>query len=46
MGSIPLDPRVMAGADTGAPVVVSDPESTAAKEFKSVAAKVASALDL
>ena len=37
LGQIPLYPRVMEGGDTGAPVVVSDPESSAARALKSIA---------
>jgi ATP-binding protein involved in chromosome partitioning len=37
LGQIPLNPRVMEGGDTGAPIVVSDPDSSAARALKSIA---------
>lgn len=44
LGSIPMNPNVRIGGDTGKPIVVSDPESDAAKALQSlseiIAAKV------
>ena len=40
LGQVPLNPRVMEGADRGEPVVVSDPESSAARALVSVAERV------
>ncbi|HEU4995141.1 MAG TPA: Mrp/NBP35 family ATP-binding protein [Gemmatimonadaceae bacterium] len=37
LGQVPLYPRVMEGADKGQPIVVSDPQSSAAKALMSVA---------
>ncbi|UYG16811.1 Mrp/NBP35 family ATP-binding protein [Brachybacterium huguangmaarense] len=37
LGQIPLDVRLREGADTGSPVVVSDPASTAAQELRRIA---------
>jgi ATP-binding protein involved in chromosome partitioning len=42
IGQIPLYPRVMEGGDTGAPIVVVDASSSAARALTSVAEKVAS----
>jgi ATP-binding protein involved in chromosome partitioning len=41
LAQIPLYPRVLQGGDTGAPIVLSDPESSAAKALVQVAQKVA-----
>jgi ATP-binding protein involved in chromosome partitioning len=43
LGSVPLDPAVVVGGDTGAPVVVERPDSTAAKAFSDVADRLAKA---
>ncbi|HET9453985.1 MAG TPA: Mrp/NBP35 family ATP-binding protein [Gemmatimonadaceae bacterium] len=40
LGQVPLVPRVMEGADRGEPIVVSDPESSAAKAIIAIAAKI------
>ncbi|MEI6461625.1 MAG: P-loop NTPase, partial [Verrucomicrobiota bacterium] len=37
LGEVPLDPAVRQGGDHGIPVVISHPESNAARVFKSVA---------
>jgi ATP-binding protein involved in chromosome partitioning len=42
LGQIPLYPRVLQGGDTGAPIVSSDPESSAAKALLSIADQVVS----
>lgn len=40
MGQIPLDPAIREGSDRGIPIVISDPESTAAQEFMKVAKQI------
>ena len=40
LGQIPLYPRVMQGGDTGAPIVVADPDSSAARALKDIAKRV------
>lgn len=37
LGEIPIDPSIRIGCDKGIPIVVSDPESPAAKEFFKIA---------
>jgi len=44
LGQIPLDPRVMAGGDAGAPIVVTQPESSAARALVAVAERVSERL--
>ncbi len=44
LGEIPLYPPVLEGADRGAPIVVSDPDSSAAKKLTAVAMAVAQQL--
>jgi ATP-binding protein involved in chromosome partitioning len=44
LGSIPLDPETRVGGDTGAPIVVSRPDSAQAEGFRSVASAVAERL--
>ncbi|HWC33767.1 MAG TPA: Mrp/NBP35 family ATP-binding protein [Mycobacteriales bacterium] len=41
LGSVPIEPSVREGGDAGTPVVVSHPESTAAKAFAAIAATLA-----
>ena len=38
LGQIPLDPMIRTGCDNGIPIVISNPESPAAKEFTRIAA--------
>lgn len=45
LGSVPIDPAIVVGGDTGQPVVEARPDSPAAKAFLGVAEKVALALD-
>lgn len=45
LGHIPLYPPVMAGGDTGVPIVVSEPSSAAARAFSSVSEAVARAIE-
>jgi ATP-binding protein involved in chromosome partitioning len=40
LGQVPLYPPVMMGGDTGVPIVVADPNSSAAKALQSIAKKV------
>jgi ATP-binding protein involved in chromosome partitioning len=40
LGEIPLDPSIRIGCDNGIPIVISDPESKAAKEFFKVAQQI------
>ncbi len=42
LGRVPIDPRLMTGADTGVPVVVSDPETPAARAIVDIATAIAS----
>ncbi|MGH7618056.1 MAG: P-loop NTPase, partial [Gemmatimonadaceae bacterium] len=44
LGQIPLDPRVMAGGDAGAPIVITNPESPAARALSSTADRIAERL--
>lgn len=46
LGSVPLDSAIRVGGDSGEPIVVSDPESEAAKEIKLVARKLAAQASL
>ncbi len=43
LGSIPLDPAVVAGGDSGDPVVLARPDSTTARAFTELAARVGEA---
>ncbi|HZS58535.1 MAG TPA: Mrp/NBP35 family ATP-binding protein [Gemmatimonadaceae bacterium] len=45
LARIPLDPRVVAGGDTGVPIVVSAPESGAAVALSNLAARVTDAVN-
>ncbi|PXA04596.1 chromosome partitioning protein [Coraliomargarita sinensis] len=40
LGQIPLDPSIREGSDRGIPIVISDPESPAAKEFTAIARQI------
>src|SRR3954470_9804733 len=40
LGSVPIDPRLTAGGDTGMPIVLSAPESAAAKALTAIAAEL------
>jgi ATP-binding protein involved in chromosome partitioning len=42
LGQVPLYPPVMKGGDTGVPIVVADPNSSAAKALQAIAKKVMS----
>lgn len=41
LGAIPLEMPVREGSDIGKPIVVSDPESAAAKELTAIAQRIA-----
>jgi ATP-binding protein involved in chromosome partitioning len=41
VAQIPLEPAVSTGGDTGAPIVLSSPDSPAARAFEALAARVA-----
>ncbi len=46
LGSIPLNPNVRIGGDSGKPIIVTDPESDAAKALKGVAEAVAARISV
>lgn len=46
LGEIPLEPAVRIGGDEGSPIVVSQPDSAAAKAIRDIARKVAAAVSL
>jgi ATP-binding protein involved in chromosome partitioning len=46
LGEVPLEPEVRAGGDEGTPIVVHEPESTAAQAIRVVARKVAAAVSV
>ena len=46
LGQIPMDPAVRVGGDTGAPVVVSNPDSAPARALRSLAEQVAARLSV
>ncbi|HEX7557470.1 MAG TPA: Mrp/NBP35 family ATP-binding protein, partial [Leptolinea sp.] len=46
LGTIPLDPEVRIGGDSGKPIVVAFPESSSAKALLSIAEKVAASLSV
>ncbi len=37
LGSVPIDPRLREGGDTGVPIVVAQPDSPAAQAFVAIA---------
>lgn len=46
MGQIPMDPSVRVGGDSGAPVVVTNPDSTPARALRDLAEKIAASLSV
>ena len=46
LGAIPMDPQVRIGGDNGAPVVVSQPDTAAAKALRSIAEQLAAQLSV
>jgi len=45
LGEVPLDPKVVVGGDSGEPIVVLDPQSTAAAAFREIARTIAQQLE-
>ena len=45
-GAIPLDPEISLSGDSGVPILVSHPESAAAKAFLSAAEKLAAQISI
>ncbi len=45
LGEVPLDPKVVVGGDSGEPIVVLDPNSTAAQAFRDIAATIVRQLE-
>jgi ATP-binding protein involved in chromosome partitioning len=46
LGQIPMDPNVRVGGDQGAPIVVTDPGSAAARSLRSLAEQIAARLSV
>jgi len=46
LGQVPLDSQVRVGGDTGAPIVITAPESTAGQAFKAIASRVAAGVSV
>lgn len=46
LGSVPIDPRIRAGGDTGQPMVETDPDSPAGRAFHDIAAGLASRISV
>ena len=46
LGRIPIDPRISSGGDTGKPIVLAEPDSLPAVEFRSVAGAVAQQISI
>ena len=44
LGEVPLEPEVRIGGDEGSPIVVRDPNSTAAQSIRAIARKIAAAV--
>jgi ATP-binding protein involved in chromosome partitioning len=45
LGEIPMDPRILMGGDSGRPIVVGEPESSAARALTGIAERVVQAMD-
>jgi MinD-like ATPase involved in chromosome partitioning or flagellar assembly len=45
LGSVPLDAQVRVGGDTGAPIIVTHPDSPAAAALSHIAGEVARLID-
>src|SRR5213592_180216 len=45
LGEVPLDPKVVVGGDSGEPIVVLDPQSTAAQAFREIARTIATQME-
>lgn len=46
LGMIPMDPSIREGGDTGAPIVVTKPDSASARALKDLAGKIAAGLSV
>ncbi|MBM3274570.1 MAG: Mrp/NBP35 family ATP-binding protein, partial [Candidatus Sericytochromatia bacterium] len=46
LGRLPLDPRIRRGGDEGLPIVLAEPESSLAREFREIARKLAGRLSI
>jgi ATP-binding protein involved in chromosome partitioning len=46
LGSVPMESAVRVGGDTGQPIVISKPDSSAAKAFKSIAGQLAAKISV
>ena len=46
LGEIPIEPNIVLGGDEGVPIVEKDPESVAARAYKSVAEHIAAGLSM
>src|SRR5262245_683080 len=46
LGALPLEPSVRKGGDTGAPIVAADPESEAARAFRTIAGALAQRISI
>jgi ATP-binding protein involved in chromosome partitioning len=46
LGEIPLDPKVVAGGDSGRPIVAGEPDGTVARAYQAVAASIAKQLGI
>jgi ATP-binding protein involved in chromosome partitioning len=46
IGAIPMDPSVREGGDSGEPIVISNPESEAAKALEMIAGEVAAKVSI
>jgi ATP-binding protein involved in chromosome partitioning len=44
LGSIPIDPRIRAGGDSGSPMVTTHPDSPASKAMRDIAARLTEAV--
>jgi len=45
LGEVPIDPKVVVGGDTGAPIVILDPTSVAAAAFRELARQVVATVE-
>src|SRR5258706_7238666 len=45
LGEVPLDPKVVVGGDSGEPIVILDPSSTAAQAFREIARGIAAQVE-
>ena len=45
LGEVPLDPKVVVGGDSGEPIVILDPTSTAAQAFREIARSIVAQME-